>query len=302
MEVLDNKYDEFREFVIDKVAPLLCDDNINNALNLSPVSNLRKTQEISVNIQSDKIVSIYIEEGIQTLKTIEGYYNHNSKLLEIGGGIGIVNVWLQHKGYSIVSIEPSDDAHSDYYEIGSHIINSLSLDQDKWLSLEVEDLDKINDKYDLIFSNNVLEHLSDLKLAFKRMSEKMEATGLMRHNCPNYQVPYEPHFGIFLIPGMEKKMPVLFPYLRDDHLWKSLNFIKSSSVKNICTQLNLCIKFDEGVFYKTVKRLYSDINFLQRHKFLSVLLMPFKYKIFNKILMYLPAQISTPMVISVKNN
>jgi 2-polyprenyl-3-methyl-5-hydroxy-6-metoxy-1,4-benzoquinol methylase len=54
--------------------------------------------------------------------------------------------------------------------------------------------------FDLIFSNNVFEHVRDVQAALATLGALLRPGRVMVHNCPNYDVPYEPHFGIPLLP------------------------------------------------------------------------------------------------------
>ena len=54
-------------------------------------------------------------------------------------------------------------------------------------------------KYDIIYSVNVFEHLSNWKLYLKKTNEWLNPEGLNIILCPNYSFPYESHFKIPII-------------------------------------------------------------------------------------------------------
>ena len=91
-------------------------------------------------------------------------------ILEVGGGIGLVNFYFQTKGLKIVSLEPSLGGHDHYYQIGHYLIHKLGLNSDNWINEPIEKYSS-SVKYDLIFSNNVLEHLSNLDQKFLSMND-----------------------------------------------------------------------------------------------------------------------------------
>jgi 2-polyprenyl-3-methyl-5-hydroxy-6-metoxy-1,4-benzoquinol methylase len=58
----------------------------------------------------------------------------------------------------------------------------------------IEDCEYDN-KYDLIFSINVMEHLKDPYAVLNQMNTALKLGGKYRFFCPNYDFPFEPHFG-----------------------------------------------------------------------------------------------------------
>ena len=85
--------------------------------------------------------------------------------------------------------------------------------------------------------------------------------GIMIHACPNYAVPYEPHFGIPLIHFFPKLTPLIFKKCLNSELWNSLNFVSTFKLKRICTKNNLVINYHREVLYKTFRSLAFDLLF-----------------------------------------
>ena len=50
-------------------------------------------------------------------------------------------------------------------------------------------------KFDFIFSINVMENLKDPYSVLIQMNSALKFGGKYRFFCPNYDFPYEPHFG-----------------------------------------------------------------------------------------------------------
>jgi len=292
--------DDFKDYVEQNIMPILSSPDLLSILNQVPVANIRNVQPGLGSSYVRDIIQVYVDEAIQTLNLINDYYDQNSSLLEIGGGIGLVNIWLQISDRNIISIEPSAGGHDNYYKIGHHLIEQLDLDAGKWLSLKAEEIGSLGEKFDLIFSNNVLEHIEDIGSAFKQMKGCLNNKGVMRHACPNYFIPYEPHYGIFLIPGLEKYMSYVLPKLLDSPVWESLNFIKAKDVIEICMRNEMSVKFDQYITYKTIERLYHEKLFAGRHRLLTFIFRIIKKTPLFNLIKLLPPRFSTPMFFSIR--
>jgi 2-polyprenyl-3-methyl-5-hydroxy-6-metoxy-1,4-benzoquinol methylase len=66
----------------------------------------------------------------------------------------------------------------------------------KFSSIEspIEDFE-YDHKFDIIFSINVMENLKDPYSVLIQMNSALKFGGKYRFFCPNYDFPYEPHFG-----------------------------------------------------------------------------------------------------------
>jgi hypothetical protein len=47
----------------------------------------------------------------------------------------------------------------------------------------------------------------------------------MIHLCPNYTIPYEPHFRRLLVPFIPSALAPVRPDLKRNDLWRSLTFV-----------------------------------------------------------------------------
>jgi len=286
-----------KQFVKEKVYPIIKGTLFESALTKSPIANL-KYRHLSYEVI--EILDVFTREAIHTLELIDGHYNKSMKLFEIGGGIGLVNAWLQVSGYEIISIEPSDGGHDNYYEIGAYIIKNLNLDKNRWKPLKAEQINPLGEKYDLVFSNNVLEHINDVDAAFKKMGSCLNNSGVMRHCCPNYAIPYEPHYGIPLLPFMEKYTTFLMPNIRNEELWRSINFISAKEVRRICKKHSYVIDFDRETTYKSISRLFYDEKFAERHVWLKYIFGIMKKLRILSWLKLIPAVYATPILFTVR--
>jgi SAM-dependent methyltransferase len=215
------------------------------------------------------LVATYCNEARVGLRLIAPLLAPGSRVLEVGSGIGLVSTLLANEGYGMVAIEPG--ASSSGFGFMPHIASVVREvgdgDRAFLLDMSVVDLDPgRHGRFDLVFSINVLEHIPDLEGTFSAMASVLEPRGQMVHLCPNYTVPYEPHFNIPLIPGAPRTTRFLFPSVVRKYpgVWDELNFITARRVRQLAARNGLTATFDKGVMGAFFRRLDTDELYRER--------------------------------------
>jgi len=142
-------------------------------------------------------LSIYINEARASLELVKPYLDKNITILEIGAGLCAFSLFLKREGYNVTALEPAAGGF-DFFEISKKVLHEqmgdLQLDV---IEIKAEELiNHTSGHFDLIFSCNVVEHIPDLEEALNGMLSVLAEDGVMVHSCPNYVVPYDPHFSI----------------------------------------------------------------------------------------------------------
>jgi hypothetical protein len=96
------------------------------------------------------------------------------------------------------------------------------------------------------------------------MASVLAPGGIMLHTCPNYRVPYEPHYGVPLVPFRPQATATLRPRLKDDPLWQSLNFVTAGDLRRFARRHGLAVEFQRGVLADVIARLATDEAFARR--------------------------------------
>src|SRR4029078_9138827 len=109
------------------------------------------------------------------------------------------------------------------------------------LPLQAQELNRAeHGVFDVIFSINVIEHFQPLADNLAGLARVMSPKGIQIHTCPNYHVPYEPHFSIPLLPFAPALTVRLWRrHLRINPLWQSLNFITVADLRSYAAQNGL---------------------------------------------------------------
>ncbi len=239
----------------------------------------------------------YVEEAEFGIQLLSKFDLHSKRILEVGSGAGILTAWLLMNGADIIGIEPSALGFAFHEDIFSTIWEHYKLPDKKVFDLSAEQLDPaVVGKFDLIFSLNVMEHIppANLELVFSKMRSVMTETGAMYHHCPNYIIPFEPHYGLPLVPFFPQLTGKLKGVAKED-LWASVNFITLPQVKKIAKNLGLEVSFKKNVMKETFTRLEFDKQFASRHLFLVKVYKVMKAVGIISLLGLIPPVLSTPM-------
>jgi 2-polyprenyl-3-methyl-5-hydroxy-6-metoxy-1,4-benzoquinol methylase len=247
-----------------------------------------------------------LSEAAVGLLLLEGIDLSGKRVLEVGAGIGIVSLLLHRQGIDVVPIEPGRGGFDANAQIGACLRDWLKVRDMTYLSLTAEELrpDR-HGLFDVIFSVNVLEHIPDLGSAIGGMCSVLKPGGIMRHTCPNYLIPYEPHFGVPLVPLFPQLTAWFMPRARGTELWRSLNFVTLGQMKRAFAKHGLVCSFSRGTMYEAFARLDVDEQYRKRQGGRPAVALA--HKILRwlgllKLVAALPPALATPMTFEVRSS
>jgi len=215
-----------------------------------------------------KMLAMYGNETYAALELVRPRLDHGKRILEVGAGLCLFSLFLKFEGFDITALEPSTGGFDLFSTIKRAILDhyaELKLDVLEFPAQELSS--EVSGRFDLIFSNNVVEHIPQWHEALDSMMRVLETGGSMVHTCPNYSVPYEPHFGIPVVRRLPSLSARLFAGRIATHpgLWESLNFIAQREVEDYCLSKGWQVTFEEELLYRALSRLDSDPDFRARH-------------------------------------
>ncbi|MEY8198409.1 MAG: methyltransferase domain-containing protein [Colwellia sp.] len=250
----------------------------------------------------EAFLDLFINEMHGALDIVKPYLDLRLSLLEVGAGLCFFSLFLRSENYNITALEPVAGGF-DRFTLAKAVI----LDHYHELDLSVldkkaQDLLPQNDGYfDFVFSNNVIEHIPELDRTLAAIAKVMSRQGKMVHGCPNYTVPYEPHFQIPVLkcwPGLSERLYAkrLDPMTE---LWRSLNFITYFDVRAFAKGHKMQLKLRKGLIHQAFVRLGQDSYFRERQsgKGLWYCYLLLKKTGLLRLLKYWPACLATPMII-----
>ncbi len=255
-------------------------------------------QELDLPIQ--EVLSSFetaVAESRQTLSLLRNIeLPFNARILEVGAGYGLASICLAMMEFDVTALEPGGLGFEKNRAASLSFAEQCGVRLNHLMeSAEVADFSKM-EKFDLIISNNVLEHIPDFNTALTNLTGAINPGGIMIHSCPNYTFPFEPHFGIPLVPFMPRLTRHFLPKsVSTSGLWKSLNFINQSQVKRNAHANGMSCIFKAGTMSNSIKRINEDPQFAERHQIIARFVkIRFVYVILVR-LFSLPPRIATPM-------
>jgi protein-L-isoaspartate O-methyltransferase len=242
-------------------------------------------------------LAVAMSEAAQTLRLLAGLeVDDDGCLIEIGAGLGLTSAYLSLCGFNIVALEPAAIGFDEHVSIARNVAELVGSNHVVYEFGAEELRAEVHGHFSVIFSNNVLEHICDLDSALGALKSVLSTEGLMVHSCANYSVPFEPHFGIPLVPVFPRfTASLLRESTTSSDVWKSLNFINARRVKRIASATGLHADFRPGALATSVERLGTDPEFGGRHRFLRVVGRVAVASRATSLLRRLPATWATPM-------
>lgn len=274
--------------------------------NFEEIAAQLSTRSRSNNKDLLELVKVYTSEARMTLPMIEPYLEKNKRILEVGAGLCLLSLFLRSQGYNIIALEPAQGGFDHFDDLKNSILEpSRNIDLSV-LDITAQELNPAeNGHFDLIFSNNVLEHIPDINGAVLALANVLAPDGQMIHTCPNYAVPYEPHFGLPVVKFWPRITTFIWPGKINAQLelWESLNFLSYFQLRKIATRYKLKIRFSEHVMYNAFLRIGQDSEFAKRHTSSAagrIYRALVKLRLLN-LIKIIPPALSTPMVFEISH-
>ena len=221
------------------------------------------------------LAKTYNNESLQARKLIAAdlfQLRDAAKILEVGAGSLGLSTQLASEGFQVTAIEPVGDGFGPmavFMEIYLEIIRNENIPM-KIERMRIEDLNVIN-SHDYAFAINVMEHVASPDAAIRKTIGSLKQGAIFRIYCPNYDFPYEPHFGKILLRRKNgsfylKSSRTIHSQAHDPiGLYKSLNWITARKIEHIAIANNLHPNFNRMAFVELINRALSDIYLADRH-------------------------------------
>lgn len=251
------------------------------------------------------LLDVYLNEAFLGLGLIERKLAVGARILEIGSGIGVLSSFLLSRGFDVTSVEPGAAGYGHMHALSAALSRQVPAVNYRPLPIPAEGLNvPEHGTFDLIFSVHVLEHILEIERSISAMAGVLGAEGRMVHICPNYTVPYEPHFGIPLVPFAPRATMHLVRNVRTRYpgVWDGLNFISARKVDRMAADNGLAVEFESGVMGAFVRRLNRDSEFGSRQTNFVMSAVALLSRLGGqKILDNWPARYATPMIFTLSH-
>jgi SAM-dependent methyltransferase len=242
----------------------------------------------------------------RVLRTLSSFDPETVEVLEVGAGSCILSSYLASKRLHVTAIEPLGPEFDFFTDLQNRVLefcrrNSIQL---KLVHSTAEELD-LPGRFDVAFTINALEHMRDPLLTIDNMYKSLKPGGVVLVHCPNYTIPFEVHFNIFLVTRSKLINEWLYrsKISRYPKVWDELNFVRYIDVRRHLIDRRANFAFEGSVMHDLMARLLNDPIFAKRMPaIVRAVGAMLRYAGLLHALTYVPTRFQTPMEVLVKKS
>ncbi|MEI6096622.1 MAG: methyltransferase domain-containing protein [Gammaproteobacteria bacterium] len=198
--------------------------------------------------------------------------SRGSHLIEIGSGIGLLALYLASIGFEVTAFEPQSSGFNQMNEMRSHISTNWkpTAPQVEFIEATLDQETKIVKHADYIFAINVIEHVHDYENLIANAIKAKTPEATLRIICPNYSIPYEPHFNIPIIFTKRITKFIFGRKIRDSKIpnsedfWKDLSWPTQRGLKKMLKSSGWSFEFSHDATREYLTRSLTDSDFVFR--------------------------------------
>jgi len=201
-----------------------------------------------------------------------------AEILEVGGGILALAIQLASEGFKVTTVEPVGEGFSGISFI-MDIFSEISKKENVSFNLKRVPIEEcaFDHKFEFIFSINVMEHLKNPYSVLIQLVELLKQGAKYRFFCPNYDFPYEPHFGKWLFSRKDRAFYLQKSRARSNLIYTdeifglhtSLNFLTLRRLKNSVKNIDIRLEPNRNALYEVLNRSNYDLELGERHPIIT---------------------------------
>jgi 2-polyprenyl-3-methyl-5-hydroxy-6-metoxy-1,4-benzoquinol methylase len=221
---------------------------------------------LNIKDKDKELANTYYEnakaDAIFAFSSIKNYLSYNSNILEIGGGLHFLSNYLSYKNYQLTSLEPG--GFSDYIDMMRSNVIKINLSKKNLIvnkNLENYSDNYAEEKFDFIFSINVLEHTKNIRTHIEKTLNILSNNGIILIRCPNYSFCFDGHFYKFFIPFFpEFTFKNLLKNKLINKLGKKNYYYLVNNINFKCSYFNIKKNFHKSKFVNPLKEILNRIE------------------------------------------
>jgi 2-polyprenyl-3-methyl-5-hydroxy-6-metoxy-1,4-benzoquinol methylase len=223
----------------------------------------------------------YQNEALEARKLLDSSLNKidpHAEILEVGGGILALTVQLASEGFEVTTVEPVGKGFTNIGYLINMYLRIAEQENIRFNFIESPiEKSQFQNKFDFIFSINVMEHLKDPFSVVIHLMKYLNKFGKIRFFCPNYDFPYEPHFQRWLFTRRNEAfyLPIsrakskLIDASEWANVYCSLNFLTLSKLDKFFSAANIQYEYNKNTLRDLLQRAVDDAELQNRHKMIT---------------------------------
>ena len=193
-------------------------------------------------------------------------------VIEVGSGIGLLSLHLASLGFEVTAFEPQSSGFNQMNAMRSLISENWkpSAPQVEFREASLNQTTQLEKLADYIFAINVIEHVHNFEELITHAVKAKTPEATMRIVCPNYSIPYEPHFNIPIIFTKRITKFVFGHKIHNskipdsDEFWGDLSWPTQKKLKKILKSKGWNVEFSRDATHEYLNRAFSDSDFIVR--------------------------------------
>ena len=195
-----------------------------------------------------------------------------SHLVEIGAGIGLLALKLVARGYKVTAFEPEAAGFTEMHAMREIVLSNWigEIPTVNFIDHYIDDTTEIGEPADYMIAINVIEHVPEYEQLIVNALRLKSESATLRLICPNYAIPYEPHFEIPIILTKNftwrifKKRITKSTTPNPVDFWRDLSWPTQRKLKKKLDNLGIVAEFSRDATNHYIKRALTDSKFIER--------------------------------------
>ena len=196
----------------------------------------------------------------------------SSYLIEVGSGIGLLSLHLASLGFEVTAFEPQSSGFNQMNEMRSLISENWIPPVPKvdFREAILEQESKLEKLADYIFAINVIEHVHDYEDLIAQAIKAKTQNATFRIICPNYSIPYEPHFNIPIVFNKAITKLIFGNKIRNskipnsEEFWDDLSWPTQRGLRRLLKTYGWSVEFSHDATCEYLNRALTDFDFIAR--------------------------------------
>jgi SAM-dependent methyltransferase len=242
----------------------------------------------------------------RVLRVLSSFDPETVQILEVGAGSCILSAYLASRRLLVTAVEPLGPEFDFFSEMQRRMVEFCRREgiELKLVRTTGEQLD-LPGQFDVAFTINALEHMRDPLRAIDNMYNSLKPRGVALVHCPNYTIPLEVHFNVFLVTRSKPINEWLYRsrISRYPKVWDELNFVRYVDVHRHLVKRRANFSFDHSVMRDLVVRLMNDPIFAERMSaVVRAIGAMLQHTGLLHALSYVPPRFQTPMEVHIRKS